>query len=176
MADPEYSAVPKSEPLGASELLSVPRDADFPDSATGVGEFLRRYTDFLPHIMFLFLVFPIACPLSRLIVYIFIVPKVVGIRSAFIARIDWEQSLYTHDIATFATVTSLTRNQETDGYWFHWEYSKGQNGNTPRDNLTSSTDIGDQFWVIYDPQDPSPVFRWDQFDSSGHLATIDQEL
>lgn len=185
MTDSEYSTVPLKDSLCNTEPSSVPRVAAFPDYngdiAMSVKEFLRRIWDFLPFVMFipysifLFLVLPFPALLYRVpIFFVLIMCIVAGIRASFYAQIAREQKLYTYGIAAVATVTSIARNPYSDRYWVQWSYLNGRTGNTPLHKLPASTNIGDQFWVIYDPEYPAQALRWGQFASNGQLDIIDE--
>lgn len=176
MTDTEYSIAAMDESLCASEPPGTPRAADFqdPDTATSLREFRRRFWDFIIYAMSLFLVFLLVYYNGMPILLLFTIPIVAWCRASLYSRVFWERHLYTHGIATVATVTSFSTDADGCGEWVHWTYLNGRIGNSNRDNLPPSTDIGDQFWVIYDPQDPSQVLRWAQFAPNGQLAIINK--
>jgi len=177
MSDSGYSTIPK-DTLSGPQPARPPRALGITEAnATTFREFRRRIWDYVPFLMFIpsittfcFFELPFTLKYRVLICTVVICAKLAAIRAYFYSQIRWEQKLYTHGIATVATVRAIN----DDGDWVYWTYLDDCSGSTPSHNLWPRLDIGDQLWVIYDEEDPTRALRWGQFASNGQLDTIDE--
>lgn len=175
---------PSQREFTTAEPPAPPRDADFSDGSVRV---LPRKRRFLLRAGFIFLVLLIPTlggsyrlswrtTSGAVRLFIWVIPLCIlfllscGLAMWWVKRvIRWERYLYVNGIAAVATNISQSRNKHN----VHWTYTTHSGAEHSGTSSRINNAVGDRFWVLYDPANPTRAIRWSRFAESGDLTPKD---